>query len=301
MESNEESPADTDEPMAGPIPELDALGVRYHMEYGAARARFINNIQIPWTAVQWVGVIHREGEWLGTCCGTISAIRDHLMSAMANGGWVSPSELQGIIDLLKSHDGFMDWFEPGFTPDDDTLTNPLYLLVRMWDAVKGRRWASWMDVPTAHSPERRQELSGHSLEKALRLYNIVEMFHSSGGYQDTEEGRKAARRSQFSHNVQSQVAMARVLPALQAFTESLKWKALLPIQGFGLVRKSDREVVLDTVGGPAIYSTREEALEIIGFWCTNDQDKAPKADDFEIRPLEVSKEHGIKFMEESAS
>lgn len=104
-----------------------------------------------------------RGSGWGVCCGTISAIRDRIMGLLADGGWVSMRELAEIIELMKSHDGFMDWFEAGFTPDEDTLTNPLYLLVRVWDVVKDRRWASWMDVPAKKSQERRRESAAHRL------------------------------------------------------------------------------------------------------------------------------------------
>lgn len=291
----------TDPPMAGPIPELDAMGVRYSMEYGPARSRFIRIFQIPWTPAQWVGVVHREGQWLGVCCGTISAIRDRIMSALADGGWVTPRDLEGIIELLKSHDGFEEWFAEGFTPDGDTLTNPLYMLARVWEVVKTRRWASWMDVPAKKNPNRRLENAAHNLEESLRMYGFVQMYHSSGDHPESLDGldKEAQRKAEFLHHRDVNLTLSRVLPALREFTDTLKWKVLLPIQGFGIVRKSDREVVLDTRGGPAIYLDEAEAQRVIGFWCTNDQDNAPKPEDFEIRALEVSMEHGIKFVEGS--
>lgn len=296
-ESREEVPAPTpsDEPMSGPLPELDALGVRYHMEYGPARARFVDNVCIPWTPAQWVGVLHREGQWLGTCCGTISAIRDSLMQLLADGGWVSMRNLSEIIELMKTHDGFMDWFEPGFTPDGDTLTNPLYLLVQVWDVVKDRRWASWLDVPARKTPERRRETSARTLENALRMYGYIQMFHSSGEQPDKE----AQRRSEFRHQRDVQITLSRVVPALREFTESLKEKMVLPIEGVAIVRRDDREVVLDTRGGPAIYRDEAEANETIGFWCTNDQnhpEPAPKPEDFELRPVTVSMNTGVEFV-----
>jgi hypothetical protein len=284
----------SDERMAGPLPELDALGVRYHMEYGAARARFVKAVCIPWSPSQWVGVLHREGQWLSTCCGTISAIRDRLMTILADGGWVSVEDLSGIISLMKAHDGFMDWFMSGFTPDPDTLTNPLYLLVQVWNVVKDRQWASWVDVPARKTPERLFKSSAHSLENALRMYGYFEMFHSSGDHPDKE----AQRRANFQHQRDVTLALSRVVPALVEFTESLKWKACLPLGGIAIVRRDDRDVVLDTRGGPAIYADENEANEVIAFWCTNDQnhpEPAPKTEDFEIRPVTVSMNTGIEF------
>ena len=280
--------------MAGPLPELDALGVRYHMEYGPARARYVNNVCIPWTPAQWVGVLHREGQWLGICCGTISAIRDSLMQFLADGGWVSMRNLSEVIELMKTHDGFMEWFVPGFTPDRDTLTNPLYLLVQVWDVVKDRRWASWLDVPAKKSPKRQFESVAHTLENALRMYGYVEMFHSSGDHPDKEADIKA----NFRHQRDVQIALSRVVPALREFTDSLKWKMCLPIEGVAIVRRDDREVVLDTRGGPCIYPNDAEANEIIAFWCTNDQghrEPAPKPEDFELRPVTVSMDTGVEF------
>ena len=287
----------SDEPMSGPIPELDAMGVRYHMEYGPARSRFVNNVCIPWTPAQWVGILHREGEWLGTCCGTISAIRDNLMQLLADGGWVSMRNLSEVIDLMKTHDGFMEWFEPGFTPDEESLTNPLYLLVRVWNVVKDRRWASWMDLPPKLTPERRRETCGRTLENALRMYGYVQMFHSSGDHPDKEAQRPAL----FRHQRDEQITLSRVVPALREFTESLKWKMCIPIEGVAIVRRDDREVVLDTRGGPAIYLDEAEANETIVFWCTNDQkgrddEPSPKPEDFELRPVTVSMNAGVEFV-----
>lgn len=296
-ESREEvPPSETpDPPMSGPLPELDALGVRYHMEYGPARARFVNNVCIPWTPAQWVGIVHREGEWLGVCCGTISAIRDCIMSLLANGGWASMRELAEIVELMKTHDGFMEWFDAGFTPDQDTLTNPLYLLVQVWNVVKDRRWASWMDVPAKRTPERRRETCAHTLENALRMYGYVQMFHSSGDHPDEEAKRKA----EFRHRQDETLTLSRVVPALREFTDSLKWKMCLPIEGVAIVRRDDREVILDTRGGPCIYLDEAEAREIIAFWCTNDQshnEPAPKAEDFELRRVTVSMNTGVEFV-----
>lgn len=296
-ESLGEVPAQTtsDEPMSGPLPELDALGVRYHMEYGPARARFVNNVCIPWTPAQWVGVIHREGQWLGTCCGTISAIRVRLMQLLAEGGWASMRNLSEIIELMKSHDGFMDWFESGFTPDKDTLTNPLYLLVQVWDVVKDRRWASWLDVPAKLTPERRQETCGRTLGKALSYYNMVRMFHV-GDYQDEAEKAKA----QFRHNRDVTLALSRVVPALKEFRDSIHCRVLNPIEGVAIVRRNDRGVVLDTIGGPAIYQDEAEATKTIGYWCTNDQkiqgEEPPKTEDFELRRVMVTLHGGVEFV-----
>lgn len=289
--------------MSGPVPELESLGVPYRTMYGTARSIYVDKLQIPWTPEQWVGVIHREGQWLGVCCGVVSAIRDHLMSALANGGWVSPQDLENIIKLMKSHDGFDEWFLPEFVLDDDTLANPLYLLVRMWDAVKDRRWASWVDVPEKRSMLLRQELAGETLEGALRWFNVVELYQNCRGTrrQDTDEEQESSRNSTSRYLVRSELALARVLPALAAFTNSLKWRTAFPIDGFAIVRKDDRDVVVETPDGHAIYGTDDEALDVVGFWCTNDQDNAPKVDDFEIRPVEVSAQRGIVFKDGGAA
>lgn len=290
----------TTEDPSGPIPELDALGVPYHMEYGPARARFVRNFQIPWTPTQWVGVVHREGQWLGVCCGIISAIRDCLMSFLANGGWVTPRELEEVIGLLRTHDGFMEWFEAGFTPDPDTRTNPLYLLVRVWDAVKDRQWASWMDVPE-RDRKRSCETAARSLEDALRVYGYVEMFHSSTDHLDEDAKRKANVR----HQLDVSIALSRVIPALREFTDSLKWRTGLPIDGVAIVRKEDRGVVLDTRRGPCIYPDETEANKTVEFWCTNDQDNQghgpPKPEDFELRPVRVTLQKGIEFLDSSSA
>ena len=280
--------------MAGPISELDALGVKYHMHYGASRSHYVDKVCIPWSPAQWVGVLHREGQWLGACCGTISSIRDRLMQALADGGWVSMGDLASIIELMRSHDGFSDWFEDEFSPVEDNLADPLYLLARIWAVVKTRRWASWLDVPAKKTPERRVETSGRTLERALEYSNIVGMYHP-GDYEDPA----AMARAEFRHNRDVMTALARVIPALKLFTESLEGRIPQPIRGCAIVRKDDREVVLDTIGGPAIYQSEDEANEVLGYWCTNDQKRQeedpPKREDFEVRPVQVSVDSGVAF------
>lgn len=296
------SPSKTsdNEPMAGPLPELDALGVTYQMQWGPSRARYVDKVCIPWTPAQWVGVIHRDGQWLGSCCGIISAIRDNLMQLLADGGWASMEDFAKIIGLMKSHDGFMDWFEPDFVPTKDTLTDPLYLLVQVWNVVKDRRWASWMDVPAKLTPEHRRETVGVALEHALWSYNVTSMFHSLGDPSDHDEAHKEARRrSQFRHDRDMSIALSRVIPALREFTESIEQKVATPVEGRAIVRRDDRDVVLETRGGPAIYAEESEAVETIAYWCTNDQKRdgdAPKAEDFEIRPVTVSMNTGVVFL-----
>lgn len=278
--------------MSGPFPELDALGVRYHAGYGTARANFVQNICIPWKPSQWAGVVHREGQWLGTCCSTISNIRDRLLQILADGGWVGTRDFATLIDYLKSHDGFAEWFEDGFVPTEETTANPLYLLVRVWAVVKNKRWASWLDVPG--EPGQRADRPGRSLELALGYYNMVGAFHPA--HHENERDRE---RAEFDHKVQMRLALARVIPPLRALTEELAKNPMPGVGGVAIVRKTDRDTVLETVGGPAIYVDVARAKEIIDFWCTNDQTvhgKAPpKAEDFEVRPVTVDLDHGIVF------
>lgn len=276
---------------SGPLPELDALGVRYHMEYGDARERFVRSVHIPWTPEQWVGVLHREGPWLSVCCANISTIRDTLMQVLAEGGWMEMRNLELVAKLLESHDGFMGWFNKGFIPTKETLKDPLYLLVQIWAVVKDKRWASWLDVSGKSTAERQVEKSGASLERALRGYNFISAFHV-GEYTTPEAQAKA----QFRHDMESALALARVLPALRMFTDSLDGRVKESIQGLALVRKDNRDVVLDTIGGFAIYMSETEANEVIRFWCTNNQENAPKKSDFELRPVRVTLKKGLEFI-----
>jgi hypothetical protein len=224
------------------------------------------------------------------CCGTISSIRDNLIGALADGGWVDMRNLVQIINLMKSHDGFDDWFEPGFTPTAETLQNPLYLLVQIWDVVKDLRWASWLDVPKKRDPENKAKHSGHALEFALKLYGLVTMFHV-GEYRDPED--KA--RAQFRHDREAALALAGVIPALRDFTRYVENLPRTPILGFAVVFKTDRDTVCDTAGGTAIYETEAQAKEVIDYWCTNDHDDAPKPEDFELRPVSVTWDTGLVF------
>ena len=279
-----------------PIPELDALGVRYHMEYGQARSRYLRSVCLPWTPEQWVGVLHREGQWLPTCCANISAIRSYLMSALADGGWLDMRVLSDIIDLLSSHDSFSDWFEIGFTPEAETLEDPLYIFPEIWRIAKDRRWASWMEVPYKRSTEGAMDLSGRDLEKALSYYNSISLLHV-GDWATPELKVKA----QFRHDHQMIEAVARVVPSLKKFTDSLAGKTLSPLEGFAIVSKNDRDEILETRGGAAIYHSMANAEDTINYWCTNDQDKDgepyARKEDFEIRPVIVSMETGVIFQD----
>ena len=275
-----------------PIPELDALGVKYTMMYGTARARFVERVCIPWTPEQWVGVLHREGQWLSVCCGNISAIRDQLMQALADGGWIGMRELERVNHLMETHDGFDTWYEAGFVPTQETLDDPMYLLTRIWAVVKPLRWASWMDVPVNLTPEREKALLGRRLEEALSTYNTVQMFHV--GEYTTPEGKAKA---QFRHDREVTLAMQWVKSSLRAFTDQFKELSSGPgVHGMAIVRKDSRDEVVEGRGGPVIVGDVAAANECIAYWCTNDQEKAPKAEDFEVRPVYVSVDKGIEFV-----
>jgi hypothetical protein len=230
------------------------------------------------------------------CCGTISGIRDYLIGALADGGWVEMKNLVRIIDLMKSHDGFDEWFKDGYTPTAEILEDPLYLLAQVWNIVKDLRWASWLDVPKKRDPENRAKHSSHALKRALEFYDLTTLFHV--GEYTTPEAKVEAR---FRHDKEVALALAGVIPALREFNEYIASLPKTPLVGVAVVHKGDRDNVCDTAGGPAIYENEAKAKEVIAYWCTNDQDEAPKPEDFELRPVSVTWDKGLEFTDNKVS
>lgn len=274
----------------GPVPELDALHVRYHMEYGKGREQYVQTIRIPWNGKQWMSVLNKEGPWLPMCCGNISAIRDHLISTLREDGWLDMSGLSEVIELLNSHDGFDDWFKKGFKPTDDVLRDPMYKLVQIWDAVKDRRAVTWKDEPHV-----AKDAPADELEHTLRGYNILRIFHA-GHYDDPEE----QKRHEYEHDQLRVLALGKVFGPLMALHREFTEKYLsMVVPGFAVVHKDHPDKPMETRGGPAIYGTMQEAEEVIGWWVkdqrNNGHDDKMVREEFIIRPCRMTVEKGVEF------
>jgi len=274
----------------GPVPELDILRVRYHMEYGKGREQYVRSIRIPWNGKQWMSVLNKEGPWLPMCCGNISAIRDYLIATLREDGWLDVSRLADIIGLLKSHDGFDEWFKDEFKPTEEVLRDPMYKLVQAWNAVKDRRMVPWQDKPRVGRDNPAEEL-----EKALGGYNIQELFHM-GTYQDPDE----QKRHEYEHERDRVLALGKVFGPLRTMYQNFIEKHMsVVVEGFAIVHKSQPNKPLDTRGGPAVYGTLKEAEEIVGWWVkdqeSNGHDDKMVREDFSIHPCRMTIEKGIEI------
>ncbi len=63
----------------------------------------IKDIKLPFSPEVWVDLCNSEGEYLPMCCANISSIRDMLMGALREGGYMSCADLSECARLAEEH------------------------------------------------------------------------------------------------------------------------------------------------------------------------------------------------------
>lgn len=272
------------------------------------------SVRLPLTPHEWVALVQNEGQfYIGGCCASASYIQDAIESVFRfHAGWIECTQLAEIADAMIAHDGTSD--EPSFAalliPIPEavaiarkslrlpsrklgiTAVDPWWLLKLIWHIVKDF-YAPSRPQPSERPTDRRAQLDAavSLLGRGLTAISWADLF--GNGNVQREPQAHASRL----------VALARLLPALKMLNENVDLLDPGPIAGQALVLQADPDNVLSNGHGLCIFKTAEDAQKLIDLWKRQEaehvlpnQKLQPAAKEYAVRPVRVSKEHGVEFL-----
>ncbi len=238
----------------------------------------IASMRAPWTAEEWFESVSKEGEWLGPCCATISAMRDILLSAMREGGWLRTQDLARFVELADSHDGFADDLRK--QPPE----NPLGRLVRAWD------------VAAPHASFQGESSRPVDLKNVNDAVWVISNAATSLSWATLTMSENPDAEAKFHSQVGRARALARVIPALKTLSDRIRELDLGPVRGFAIVDGTTGEP-FQTVGGIAVYATREKCEQVLASWRQGDTHFGKREASVSIRPCRASMDEGLVLEE----
>lgn len=290
-------------------------GDEYVGEHGVGEGRhkvdrpYIEALEVPLTAEEWLDIMSTDGEFLGACCGTISSARDILIAQVRHGRWIDTKDLWEFIEILSHHDGFefmlpkthenyrewSTWYED-MKPQDD----PIYRIWETWDAIKEH---ALLEVPHA-DPYPENSSAREPVKAALNvLYDGVFALYWGTSCFSEESDNDPDWMKQQKH-ARRQLTIARLLPALRGVLDHIDTLDMGDFKGFAVCKIGEPDDVCRNRLGQCIYHTEEEAQKMIDRWAKRDDENE---EDFGrkdirkkaiIRPVSVSSETGLTFLDE---
>jgi hypothetical protein len=225
-------------------------------------------VRLNFTPEEWVDILSKEGEFLPACCATISAIRDRLMSAVREDGFVQSSDLCEIAELLRDHG----------TECESEESDPINRMIKTWDDIKDEA-----DLHVLACPENPNDLEDAfsilARSSEILYYNCL--FDHSGADE------------YFEHNVCLYGELVKVLPAIRTIANELNSRPIAPFKGFAIC---DGDKVCHALGGMAIHRTKEKADRIAMLWNCERQG-TETVNEYMVRPVRITWEHGIEYLD----
>jgi hypothetical protein len=246
----------------------------------------ISNLQLPFSAEEWVSLTQKEGEYyIGGCCGSSSHTQDvveHVYRFAS--GWIDLKELNEIANACIEHDGddspfvaFTDVFGYEWPKE---RRDP-WLVMAAIHHLAFQHWGLSRSVPfhgiSDHIPPIRKALK--TIQDIAWAISWEHLFDSS---------QKQEITAQVKTN--RALAVARLAPALDFVREHIDSLQYGPVVGFAVI---DTECGVDAIAknghGLCIYETEADVQAIL------DQQEARVRNRFGFRPVRVSKEEGVVF------
>lgn len=231
----------------------------------------VESVFLPLTGDQWADLASREGKYLGVCCGSISMIRDELVSALRNGGWIPVDRLREIVRAATEHDGLFP------KKGQNKTRNPWATIARVWAAVEP--YAAPEPGQDALNPNSPAEAM--AVISSLALQNVVD-----GVFEPTPK------------HATSCLHLARFAPAIKTLYARLAELWPGDFVGVALVRVESPDRIISTYGGPAMYPQPEDAEDTLAWWERSDPDIRNKV---MFRPVLVTLERGLEFTDKTES
>lgn len=240
------------------------LGVEVETHYGDGDR--VNKVRFDLTPATWADLANKEGKLLPVCCANVSAIRDEMIDAMREDGWMRADEMQKVVANMSGHE----------YPDG----HPVAKVAAAWRALEGKIELGRQATADLSEPSDVATCANYS--KVLRFCSEFAFNHICSNWGEDDHDRAA-------HNA----ALCELIPIVKALGESIHRSGFPPVEGYAIVRQSTRHIY-GMLRGLAVFPTLAEAEEVMARWLKTGQVKPKVA---EVRAARVSWEHGIELLD----
>lgn len=229
----------------------------------------IYQLQLVFTEHVWVNLLNKEGEFLPPCCSQISFIRDKLMDALREDGWLKAGDLEELALTIKAHE--CDTLDP---------LHPLQQIVTLYDLVKDH-----LVKGTVYGRDTVDLEDPQSCLSALARYAGLHEFHNYFTANAPPE-RKHHSACCKEH------LLLDLEPVIHTLHNKLR-ELSEPQSGYGLF--DEKGEVAYSTQGVAVYKTRAIAEEICQAWNENEQGLEKKeSKQYHVHYCTLSLKHGLQ-------
>ena len=223
----------------------------------------IDNVKLDFSSREWADLADANGKLLTACCANISAIRNIIIGAKREGGFIKVEDLLEVVNMQAGH---------GF---EDSPNHPITRMVTLWNTIKD-------DVKKMYEPlscdinDPKDAIS--SLYNVSATLSWDEIFSHEGESDDSRISRHALRES----------SLFTLAGAVNTLYSKMKDLSFGTVSGFAVVNAKKEVVRLSN--GLAVFAAESSAQEMANEWT-----KHSKAT-FSVAPVKVSMEKGIEFV-----
>lgn len=309
---------------------LERLGWKYSLEYeyrgevGKGRQSYdlelFTSVRLPLTPRDWCRLCMREGdeylgvetekgtryedsEYVGGCCGNMSAVQDTLNGWFRDGGWVSAHEIVAIGEAMRDHD---DATFDDIAPEE--LAKQVEEVASL-EPKEGQYLPAWRKIALLYhlikdhhkpDPPTAQHLRTDEIEGAFHLVSRLSWAFGMGDFFS-----RGSSTTGTTEQVQKIMRLYRFLPAFKVIHERARELAPEPIEGYAIVDLEQGEgEVAENHYGYCIYATKPETqrvLELINRAREQYEESEPRnfaESKLRLRAVRVSIDEGIEFLDE---
>jgi hypothetical protein len=181
----------------------------------------ISSVKLDFADEEWVDLCNKDGELLPACCANISAIRDVLIDALRNGGFVSCDDLEEAARLYKEHHEMDD-------------NDPIKIkLVDLWENIKP--FSDRQAIPHTNNVDSIEDACSiiHNLSNELRYSFLL----------PPEDKR-----------VEDALALLKAIPAVKVLYEKIQKDFPEVQEAFAVCKNGE---IIETIRANGIYINKE--------------------------------------------
>jgi len=210
---------------------------------------------------EWVEIVNKEGELLGSCCATISEIRDTLIDVLRNNYSISTCDLHDIVETLNYHNG-----------ECETENCVVQLrLSDLWEKIK----------EDSKLEERICKVDPTNIKDAFSI------LYQSSAVMAWNFLNKSGEDGQFNHDSIRYQEFIKILPAIKTIYNSIVDSKFEPFEGFAIC---DGAEMLKLRSGVFLFPTYDKAKKIV-----DEIEQIKNNKKYTIRSVKLSLDNGTQF------